>query len=63
MVISELKIFREGKKLTQNQMASRIGVSLSYYRKIEQGESDPSYRFIKKLKGAFPDASIDKLFF
>lgn len=49
--------------MTQNQMASKIGVSLSYYRKIEQGESNPSYQFMKKLKVAFPKASVDKLFF
>lgn len=49
--------------MTQRQMASKIGVSLSYYRKIEQGESNPSYQFMKKLKVAFPKASVDKLFF
>lgn len=61
--MDELKRFREGKRMTQRQMASKIGVSLSYYRKIEQGESNPSYQFMKKLKVAFPKASVDKLFF
>lgn len=61
--MGELKKFREGKRMTQRQMASKIGVSLSYYRKIEQGENNPSYQFMKKLKDVFPKASVDKLFF
>lgn len=61
--MDELKKFREGKSMTQRQMASKIGVSLSYYRKIEQGKNKPSYQFMKKLKDVFPKVSVDKLFF
>lgn len=61
--MDELKKFREGKSMTQRQMASKIGVSLSYYRKIEQGYYEPSYQFLRNVKETFPNVSIDKLFF
>lgn len=61
--VVELCKFRLAKKLTQKEIARRIGVSESYYSKIEGGYKLPSFRFLKRLKAAFPDADIDELFF
>lgn len=61
--MDKLKEFRIKKKMTQKGMAEKIGVSVSYYRKIEQEVYDPSYQFMKKMKESFPYVSIDTLFF
>lgn len=63
VVMTELKKFRLKRKLTQEEMAEKIGVSISYYRKIEQGYYEPSYQFLRNVKETFPNVSIDKLFF
>lgn len=55
--------FRIEKNKTIIQIAKEMGVSSSYYTKIEQEKRNPSYNFLKKFKEAFPDASIDKIFF
>jgi transcriptional regulator with XRE-family HTH domain len=49
--------------LKQNEIAKEIGVSPSYYYKVESGYQNPSYEFLAKFKRRFPDASIDVLFF
>ena len=54
--------FREKKCKTQTEMAELIGVSKSYYRKVEGGFKKPSYNFIKKFKAAFPGENIDIFF-
>lgn len=58
--MKELKTFREEMRLSQPDMAFKLGISLSYYSKIEQGYKNPSYNFIKEFKKAFPhvDANI-----
>ena len=58
-----LKEFRELKKHSQKEMAEQIGVSASYYYKIESGYQNPSYDFLVKLKRRFPMVDIDKMFF
>lgn len=59
---SKLKQFRKHLKLTQRVMANKIGVSSSYYNKIENGFQLPSFDFLYKLKSAFPEVSIDEMF-
>lgn len=45
-------------------MAKEIGVSISYYTKVEGGFKKPSYQFLKKLKGAYKEkVDIDEMFF
>lgn len=61
--IRGLSNFRNKKELTQKEMAEKLGVSVSFYSKIEQGRKNTSFNFIKKFKEVFPDADIDKLFF
>lgn len=58
-----LKEFRDNLGLTQNQMAEEIGVSKSYYSKVESGFQKPSFEFLRKLKSRFSDVDIDEMFF
>lgn len=55
--------FRNTKNMTQLQFARHIGVSQSFLSKVELGDRQPSFAFMQKLKNAFSDADIDKLFF
>ena len=46
--------FRKKNNLTINSMAKKIGVSISFYEKVERCERNPSYNFIRLFKKAFP---------
>lgn len=61
--VHKLSNFRKELDKTLVEMASDIGVSKSYYEKIEANQRNPSYCFINKFKKAFPDADINKIFF
>lgn len=64
MIMNEvLKEFRTSKMMSIKVMAKEIGVSKSYYEKIEYGERQPSYNFILKFVNRFPDANTDMIFF
>ena len=43
-------------------MANKIGVSLSFYSKIEAGFKKPSYNFIKKVTETFDDVNTNIFF-
>jgi len=58
-----LKDFRKLKKLNRKEMSQRIGVSASFYHKVEEGYRNPSYNFMIKLKKEFPEVNIDEIFF
>ena len=60
--MSRLKSLRESMRLTQPEMAKLIGVSNSYYSKIETGVKTPSYNFINKVKEKFPSVDADIFF-
>jgi transcriptional regulator with XRE-family HTH domain len=55
--------YRVTKKLSQKQIADKIGVSLSFYSKVELGLREPSYNFLVKFKQAFEDVDINQIFF
>jgi len=55
--------FRNLNKLTQKEMANRIGITLSLYSKVELGLRNPSYDFLVKFKKVFRDTNIDSIFF
>lgn len=57
-----LKQLRKELKLSQEAMSTKIGVTLSYYQKIEQGQVMAGAGFIRKLKKAFPAMSADIFF-
>lgn len=59
----ELKEFRKQKGLSQEKMASELGVSLSMYAKVEQGAAKAGRNFMEKIKRKYPEASIDHIFF
>jgi len=55
----DLVEFREEKEFTPEKMSVEIGVSSSYYYKIEQGTRNPSYNFLTKIKKRFPDIDLN----
>lgn len=55
--------FRENLTLNKPDMASLLEVSLSLYDKVETGERNSSFNFIKKFANKFPDANINYIFF
>lgn len=55
--------FRKDKQLSVSAMADKVGISSSYYEKIEYGDRNQSYRFLSKFKQAFPEADTDYIFF
>ena len=61
-MLEPLVLFRGEIGLTTEEMAKPIGVSKSFYEKIEGGQRNPSYGFISKFKEAFPDAE-NEIFF
>lgn len=61
--MDKLREFRESLHVSQKNMAKRIGVSPSYYYKVESGYQNPSYEFLAKFKRSFPNASVDQIFF
>ncbi|MEG2353724.1 MAG: helix-turn-helix transcriptional regulator [Clostridium sp.] len=54
--------FRNSLNLTQEEMAIKIGVSKSYYSKIERGFKKPGRGFIEKYKETFPNKDINIFF-
>ena len=61
--MDKLREFRESLHLSQKNMAKRIGVSPSYYYKVESGYQNPSYEFLAQFKRRCPNVSVDDLFF
>lgn len=57
-----LKEFRERRGLNQRDMAKAVGVSYSYYTKVETGQKNPGYGFLKNLKVCFPGFDLNDLF-
>ena len=61
MVRSYMKSLRLAKRLTNEQMAKKIGVTTSYYNKLELGKKNPSIQTAFKL-ATFFDCPIEDLF-
>ena len=59
---SGLTELRNNLGLTQLEMAEKIGISLSYYSKLEIGVRNPSFNFITKVKKVFPDIDTEIFF-
>lgn len=55
--------FRKSLNFTQEEISNELGITLTYYSKIEQGRRNPSYNFLNKMKKTFPKISIDYIFF
>ena len=62
-MINNLVEFRNNLNYSQRELAYELGITYSFYSKIETGERKPSYNFLRKFKNKFPNTDIDKLFF
>lgn len=58
----KLQEFRNSKKLTQEQMAKELNITVSHYKAIEYGQRNPSFELMERIKSIFPKANIDKIF-
>lgn len=58
----KLQDFRHKNKLTQEQMANKLNVTVAHYKAIEYGQRNPSFELMERIKNIFPKASIDKIF-
>ncbi|HBG7381053.1 TPA: helix-turn-helix transcriptional regulator, partial [Clostridioides difficile] len=54
--------FRKNLGLTQKQLAERIGISKSYYSKIEGNFKKPGRGFLEKFKNTFPNEDMNIFF-
>lgn len=50
-----LKQLRKELKLTQEELAEKLELSISYYVKLENGFMNPSYKVMKSLKKIYGD--------
>lgn len=58
----KLQEFRQSKKLTQEQMAKQLNITVSHYKALEYGQRNPSFELMEKIKTVFPKVNIDKIF-
>jgi len=57
----KLKKIREGKNLTQEELASRANLSANYYAKIERGEINITFQTLQKIVTALKVKSSEIL--
>ena len=55
----KMKLFRVERKLSQVEIAKKIGCSSNHYAKFERGEVDGSVKFIKTIQSAFGISNAD----
>ena len=56
-----LREIREQKKLSQEEVAKAIGISVTYYAGIERGEENPTFAVIRHICKALKVKSSDVL--
>lgn len=61
--MNALRELRTENGFSQEKMAAELGVSLSMYQKVEQGNAKAGRAFMEKIKRRFPGVSIDYIFF
>lgn len=59
---TNLRKFRNSLNKSQNEMAKLLGITLSFYSKLELGLKNPSLNTVKKFKEVFPAADVEKIF-
>jgi DNA-binding XRE family transcriptional regulator len=59
---NKLKQFRVSINETQEEMAEKWNISLSFLKKLEGGEKNPSIKTIKDFKKIYPTADISEIF-
>ncbi len=60
---NKLRVNRLKAKLTQKELAEKLGVHVNYYARIERGEENPSLETLKKLTKILKIKSSDILSF
>ena len=56
-----LREFRKSKKITQQELADRLGIKRNTYSDWENGKTEPTFEILVKLADLF-DVSLDWLF-
>jgi hypothetical protein len=54
--------FRKNNFFTKQEMANKLGVSLSLYEKVECSDRHPSRSFLSKFKEVFPSYDMNIFF-
>ena len=62
MTREKLKEYRISINKTQEEMAIKWGITLSFYKQIECGAKNPSIQKVKDFKNAFPTANTEEIF-
>jgi len=55
----KLRQAREAAKLTQAEVATKAGVHVNYYARIERGEENPSYTKLQSIMKVLNIGSLD----
>ena len=62
MANTKINNFRKNKRLSIEELAKRLGYSVSFVKKVVYGEREPSRSFYTKLKKEFPDTDMNIFF-
>ncbi|MDA3731625.1 helix-turn-helix transcriptional regulator [Niameybacter massiliensis] len=62
MVECKLKFYRKESKLTQEELAEKVGVHKDYISMIERGKRTPGFSLSKKIADVLNE-SIENIFF
>lgn len=54
-----LKVFRVKQDLTQEELAKKLGVSVSHYGAVERGTYDPSYKMMSNFFRLYPQEKFE----
>jgi putative transcriptional regulator len=54
--------YRKEQGLSRSEMASKLGISHSFYEKLELGDRKPSRGFMERFKRTFPSFDMNIFF-
>lgn len=55
----KLKVFRIEHDLTQEELATQLGVSAAHYGSVERGTYDPSYKMMATFFKLYPQENFE----
>ncbi len=61
-VNEKIRLIREAKHLTQEQVAEKLGISPAAYGNVERGDNDPKFSKLKKIAEIF-EMNLSELIF
>ena len=62
-VHEKIRFLRQSKNLSQEDMATKLGMSVNGYAKIEQGKTDASYSKLEQIAGALDSDLMEMMTF